>query len=187
VMKLFMFYVGGNCETSNIELHDVRFSVGETAEACHDDLRKQWWGDHKSLHLDCWGAVEEADGYDIMLAPAHEDKADMKLFFLNLGGYDPAHFGELHQNVLLVAADARAAIVRSLGHIRHLTAPHRDKVFEVEKSLNISELMLERGYSLRLTPAATTQPFRFVCRYLRLARSENAVLDLRGMNDWEES
>ncbi|WP_348539988.1 DUF1543 domain-containing protein [Rhizobium sp. rho-13.1] len=57
-MKLFMFYIGGDCGNSNIELHDVRFSIGETAEDCRDDLRNQWWGDPKSLHLDCWGAVE---------------------------------------------------------------------------------------------------------------------------------
>jgi hypothetical protein len=28
-MKLFMFYVGGNCGNSNVELHDVRFSIGD--------------------------------------------------------------------------------------------------------------------------------------------------------------
>lgn len=53
-MKLFMFYIGGDCANSNIELHDVRFSIGETAEECRDDLRRQWWGEPKSLHLDCW-------------------------------------------------------------------------------------------------------------------------------------
>ena len=49
-MKLFMFYIGGDCANSNIELHDVRFSIGETAEECRDDLRQQWWGEPKSLH-----------------------------------------------------------------------------------------------------------------------------------------
>jgi hypothetical protein len=48
-MKLYMFYVGGNCGNSNVELHDVRFSIGETPEDCHDDLREQWWGDPDSL------------------------------------------------------------------------------------------------------------------------------------------
>ena len=56
-MKLYMFYVGGDCGSSNIELHDIRFSVGETPEDCFDDLRRQWWGEPKSLHLDSWGAV----------------------------------------------------------------------------------------------------------------------------------
>jgi hypothetical protein len=51
-MKLFMFYVGGNCGNSNVELHDVRFAIGDAPEDCYDDLRRQWWGDPKSLHLD---------------------------------------------------------------------------------------------------------------------------------------
>lgn len=168
-MKLFMFYVGGNCENSNIELHDVRFSVGETAEACHDDLRQQWWGDPKSLHLDCWGAVEQADGYDVALSPVSASTSGMKLFFLNLGGYDLAHFGELHQNVLVVATDAKSAIARALKDVRRWSVPHRDRVFEVENSININELMRGRGYCLTLTLATAVQPFRFVCRYLRLS------------------
>jgi hypothetical protein len=66
-MKLFMVYVGGDCGNSNIELHDVRFSIGQTPEDCFEDLRRQWWGE-KSLHLDCWSAVEQADGYDLELS-----------------------------------------------------------------------------------------------------------------------
>jgi hypothetical protein len=48
-MKLFMFYVGGNCGNSNVALHDVHFSIGKTPEDCRDDLREQWWGDPNSL------------------------------------------------------------------------------------------------------------------------------------------
>ena len=60
-MKLFMFYVGGDCGNSNVELHDVRFSIGNAPEDCYEDLRQQWWGTPESLHLDCWGPVEQAD------------------------------------------------------------------------------------------------------------------------------
>jgi hypothetical protein len=168
-MKLFMFYVGGDCGNSNIELHDVRFSAGETPEACHEDLRRQWWGTPKSLHLDCWGAVEQVDGYDIALGPARSEQSEMKLFFLNLGGYEPDNFEELHRNVLIVATDVKAAIVRSLGQVRPWLTPHRDKAFEVEKSLNLSETLFDRGIALILTPAVTIRPFRFTSRYLRLS------------------
>lgn len=118
-MKLFMFYIGGDCGSSNIGLHDVRFSIGETAEDCREDLRRQWWGEPSSLHLDCWGAVEQADGYDVCLTPdPSTDCADAKLFFVNLGGYDPREFGELHRNVLVVANDIKAATKKALGTIR---------------------------------------------------------------------
>src|ERR1700761_7965099 len=108
-MKLFMFYIGGDCGNSNIELHDIRFSVGSRAEDCFDDLRRQWWGDPASLHLDCWGAVEQADGHDIALSAEPGADAVKKLFFVNLGGYAPSEFTELHRNVLIVAADESSA------------------------------------------------------------------------------
>ena len=68
-----MFYIGGDCGNSNIELHDIRFSVGNRAEDCYDDLRRQWWGDPESLHLDCWGPVEQVDGFDVSLTTTPPD------------------------------------------------------------------------------------------------------------------
>jgi hypothetical protein len=168
-MKLFMFYIGGDCGNSNIELHDVRFSIGETAEDCRDDLRKQWWGDPKSLHLDCWGEVEQADGYDVMLTTETlTAEPETKLFFVNLGGYDPSEFGELHRNILLVAPDAKAATKKALQQIRSWKLPHKDNVFEVEKAVDVTELMGRYGYRLKLTKAATEKPFEFTCAYIRI-------------------
>jgi hypothetical protein len=43
-MKLFAFSVGGETETSNTELHDMRFAMGERMEDCYESLRRQWWG-----------------------------------------------------------------------------------------------------------------------------------------------
>jgi hypothetical protein len=80
-MKLFMFYVGGDCGNSNVELHDVRFSIGRAPEDCFEDLRRQWWGEPRSLHLDCWGAVEQADGYDVELSTEAPAETQNKLFF----------------------------------------------------------------------------------------------------------
>jgi hypothetical protein len=62
-MKLFAFYVGGKTETSNTELHDMRFAVGEGMEDCYESLRGQWWGTPESLHIDCWSEITHSDGY----------------------------------------------------------------------------------------------------------------------------
>ncbi|AYD05225.1 DUF1543 domain-containing protein [Neorhizobium sp. NCHU2750] len=167
-MKLFMFYIGGDCGGSNIELHDIRFSIGESPEACHDDLRRQWWGDPKSLHLDCWGELTQADGFDIELVTGSTEPSEDKLFFLNLGGYDVTEFEELHKNILLIAPGARAATKKALSEIRHWTLPHKDKVFEVEKAIDVSAQAEAYGFSVRLTKAKEERPFTFVCKYLRL-------------------
>lgn len=168
-MKLYMFYVGGNCGNSNVELHDVRFSIGETPEDCHDDLRKQWWGDPESLHLDCWGAVEQADGFDIALTRDAPHEGIDKLFFVNLGGYDPAEFSELHKNILLVAPDAKAAKAKALARIEDWSLPHKDSLFEVEKAIDVTAQLEQYGFFLNLTKAVSEKPFKFVCDYLPIA------------------
>ena len=170
-MKLYMFYIGGNCGNSNIELHDVRFSIAETPEACYDDLRRQWWGKPKSLHLDCWGSVEQADGFDVTVTTAPKlDNNSPSLFFVNLGGYDPAEFSELHRNVLLVAQDANSAKAQALAGIRHWAQPHRDRLFEVEKMLDVTTLTRSYGHSLTLSKATTKKPFNFACEYRPIGR-----------------
>ncbi len=168
-MKLFMFYLGGNCGNSNVELHDVRFSIGETPEDCHEDLRKQWWGIPESLHLDCWGAVEQADGFDVALTRGAQQEGNEKLFFVNLGGYDPAEFSELHRNVLLVAPDAKAAKAKALTQIQRWSLPHKDNLFEVEKAIDLTALLETYGYWLSLQKTTEERPFKFVCDYLPIA------------------
>ena len=167
-MKLFMFYIGGDCGNSNIELHDIRFSVGKSPEACYDDLRRQWWGTPKSLHLDCWGAIEQADGYDVTVVTTPPPKRLERLFFLNLGGYDGTEFGELHKNLLIVAPDAKTAAARALKDIRGWSLKHRDSAFEVEKTIDLDMQASRQACFLDLSPALTKRRFGFVCRYVRL-------------------
>ena len=170
-MKLFMFQLGGNFRNSNVELHDIRFSIGEKPEDCYADLRAQWWGDQAKLHVDCWGAVEQADGHDVTLTTdAHAATAD-RLFFVNLGGYDPAEFTELHRNVLIVAPNADTAKTRALALVKGWAQPHKDKLFEVDQTLDLSNTLRHYGCFLRLTKASEEKPFKFVADYIRIDKA----------------
>jgi hypothetical protein len=168
-MRLFMFYVGGSCGSSNVELHDVRFAVGETAEDCYPDLREQWWGDPDSLHLDCWGELTHADGHAVTVGPQASDPAGDRLFFVNLGGYDPGEFTEQHRNSLVVAPDARTAAKRALVHVQSWSEPHRDNVLDVDNAVDVTAQLGAAGVGLTLAPAAAEQPFTFSCRYTPIA------------------
>jgi hypothetical protein len=165
-MKLFMFYVGGDCANSNVELHDVRFSLGNSPEDCYEDLRRQWWGEPKSLHLDCWGPVEQADGFDITLTTEAPSDTSSKLFFVNLGGYNPLDFAELHKNILIVAPDASAAKQKAMSQINDWSQPHKDRIFEIEKAIDLTALMRSYGCFLSLRRATIPKPFVFQCEYL---------------------
>jgi hypothetical protein len=168
-MKLFMFYVGGNFRNSNTELHDVRFSVGETVPDCYQDLRAQWWGDPKSLHLDCWGEVAQADGHDVVLVEEQPAAVENRLFFVNLGGYRPDQFAELHRNVLVVAPSEIAAKARALQMVDGWSTPHKDRLFDVEKMLDIGAAVERAGCFVRLRKAAAERQFTFECGYLPIA------------------
>jgi hypothetical protein len=168
-MKLFMFYVGGNFRNSNTELHDVRFSVGETVPDCYDDLRAQWWGDPESLHLDCWGEVAQADGYDVLLTKEPPTAGEHRLFFVNLGGYDAAEFAELHRNVLVVAPDEVAAKARALLVTDGWSQPHKDRLLEVEKMLDVGTAIQRAGCFMSLSRATTEKPFSFEIGYVPIA------------------
>lgn len=168
-LKLFMFYIGGDFRNANIELHDVRFSLGKTPQDCYDDLRKQWWGTPSSLHIDSWAEVTHADGYDVTLfAKPFEGKE--KLYFLNLGGYNSEDFEEVHKNILVVAETQQEAIKKSVKAQSHWKQPHKDAIMELEKAVELSKLFQEQGIFLHLHPSSEDKPLLFVSKYIRLNR-----------------
>ncbi len=171
-MKLFAVIVGGEVGGCHVELHDTRFVVGESIESCTDALKAQWWGTPASLHLDAWGALQWADGYDIDVVPAGEAPESLqRLWFLNLGGYDPARFAELHHDVFMVAPDWRSAKTRAIADIKSWTAPHKDNAFEVERAIDI-EGALGEVWRLRLTPSPEPRPFTFEARYVPIGKTK---------------
>ena len=92
----------GSAPKSNIELHDIQFVVGETIENTYEQLRKNWFGTIKGLHLDSYEAIKGADSYQISIQDKLQD-SDKKLYFVNLGGYDKSKLNELHEFGLFVA------------------------------------------------------------------------------------
>jgi hypothetical protein len=171
--KLFMVYIGGHMPTSNVEVHDVRFVVGETIEDCYSDLQAQWWGEADSLHLDCWGEVRSAGDYEITLSEVPAEDESQKLFFVNLGGYDPGIFDELHKNVVVVAPSEPKAKEIAKDGIRHWKVPHKDTLFEVEKALDVSSLLRKHGLYIHVKKTARPLPFEFECLYTPI--SEKAL------------
>ena len=169
-MKLFIVYVGGEVEQSNVELHDVRFCIGESIEDCYEDLRSQWWGTPESLHLDCWGVLEHADGHDVLLSKELPDEKTDKLYFVNLGGYTDKEFTELHENIFVVAPTDSKAKVRALKTVQHWQSPHRDYQYEIEKAVCLNDTVASSGYHIDLQSSEVEKPFNFTCRYVPIAK-----------------
>ena len=114
-LSLFIVVLGGRSLKSNIEIHDVRWVVGESIEDTFPELRKQWLGKRRGLHIDSYKCLKYVDGYKIaidksnkenLINPQSEEKS---LWFINLGGYDPKKMYEEHEFTLVVAKKAKDA------------------------------------------------------------------------------
>lgn len=154
-MKLYMFYIGGSAPGANIEVHDVRFVVGESVEACYPALRKHWYGTLKGLHLDSYVQVHHVDGYRIELQHTPSGQAE-KLWFVNFGGYYPNRLAEFHDFTLVVAKSADEA--KRVGYQRLLTdsvEQHKDDLYDVDNCLNVDLL---EGWYVKLVKDGEQQP-----------------------------
>lgn len=166
-MKLFAIYIGGELKEANIELHDMRFVVAPSIAETHEELRRQWWGVPDSLHIDCWAELDQVDGYNITLRPEPFAGRE-KLYYLNMGGYDPGEFIEKHQNVFVVATGISEAKARALKLIGHWKLPHRDEIYEADKIFALENPTAQGRFHLHFEPAEAPRPLVFTCKYFPL-------------------
>ena len=110
--SLFIVVLGGRSLKSNIEIHDVRWVIGDSIEDTFPELREQWIGEIKGLHIDSYKCIKYVDGYEIIISKSNKDNInflkteDLTLWFVNLGGYHPKKMYEEHEFNLIVAQKA---------------------------------------------------------------------------------
>ena len=108
-LSLFIVVLGGRSLKSNIEMHDVRWVLGESIEDTFSELRKQWLGKRSGLHIDSYKRIQYVDGYKITVSEYNKENSmpsnreEESLWFVNLGGYDPKKMYEEHEFSLVVA------------------------------------------------------------------------------------
>lgn len=165
--EIICYYIGGSTKTSLLELHDMRFVIATDIEATYSELRKSWWGDPNSLHIDCWGELKSADGYNIHIRDTPSQSSE-KLYFINLGGYDPLQFTELHENTFIVSSRESKAKALALKKVLNWQGRHKDYVHEIEKASCINDLVQNKSFYIHLEKTDNPTPFSFVCKYTPL-------------------
>lgn len=166
-------YIGGSHEKSFIELHDIRFVIAETIGDTYPKLRETWWGIPSSLHLDAWGCLDYADGYEIQIKSTPSLDSTNKLYFINLGGYDSEQFTELHKNIFVVAETPSKAKVKALKQILHWQSFHRDYQFDIDDIISVDSALSDQNFYIHLIPTEESRPFEFTCRYMPVGAKEN--------------
>ena len=163
---LFMVMVGGHTPTSNLEVHDMRFVAGAKIEDTYETLQSEWWGDPDTLHLDVWSKITAVDDYAVTLK-SEPYTGENKLFFINLGGYDPDYFDELHKNILVVAKSEAFAKHAAKESVKHWKVPHKDTSMEIEKIIPLAQIC---GLHIHLEKLDTPVPFTFEWGYTKISK-----------------
>ena len=152
--KLFMVYLGGRVGTSHIELHDIRFVIGHSIEETYPTLRQEWFGDLAGLHIDSYMEIQNVDGYKVELQHSPSSQAE-RLFFVNIGGYNPDTMLEQHQVGLFVAnspAEAKKRAKETL--LFDVINQHKDDLHAVDDCFSLGQ---RDQYYLHLEPGGIPQ------------------------------
>ncbi len=178
MLGLFAVYLGGRAPGCRTELHDVAFAVGDTIEDCHGQLLDGWFGSPDGLHVDSWVKFGCVDGHWVSLVPQGAAPPPVegapKLFFVNMGGYQPERFMEFHAGYFLVGANKGEVKVRAramlAAHMQYL--PHADDLIDVDDCL---ELGAVGHYTVTLTPAPGVKESPITNGYFPIPRETIAV------------
>jgi hypothetical protein len=149
-LKLYMLLIGGRPKGRLTEQHDIFFGIGHSLKELIPHIKLFWPEIKSTFHLDAWREVSSVNGYNIrVVQKQNEKKQEAKLFFLNLGGYKPDEFEELHYKMLAVANSSGEAIQRSkqtafYKHIGFKGAPsHVDEKYgvDVDDIYNVKDIL----------------------------------------------
>ena len=160
MMKLFLVVLGGRIPGCHIESHDVRWVAAESIEAAIPELKRQWIGPKKGLHLDSYCQVNVIDGHHISIQNGSMVATSKpSLWFVNLGAYHPEHLAEQHYFGLIVANNKQAAASAAKQRwLQQLKQVHTDDLFKIDNTSDIDTCLPIDGdghWHVQLTPTAS--------------------------------
>ena len=110
-MKLFYIILGATPIGRNTEQHDVFFGIAETLKDLIPAMKKFWPEAKGKIHIDGYQELKFVDGFEVKIVEKNSAIDEQQLFFINLGGYEPGKFEELHQKYMMVGK-SMAEIIR---------------------------------------------------------------------------
>ena len=164
---LFLVVVGGRSPKANIELHDVRWVIGSKIEDTFDQLRNDWFGADNGLHIDSYKKIDSIDGYKINLINKESRKPKNKIFkkdkihnkklwFVNIGGYDPSSMQEKHEFGLVIASNKLEAKNKAKSKwLIGCKKKHKDDIASLEMLISCDDCQQIKkigNWEIELTP-----------------------------------
>lgn len=169
-LKLYAIMVGGSHPSANIELHDIRFCVGETVEDTYRQLRADWWGTPDSLHIDAFAELDIVDGHRVRITDGtKQSRSAERLWFINCGYYENGVFGEGHAYRFMVGSAKSTVWKRVLNDVStDLMSRHKDNFLDIDDVIDVSASLFHQGISIELLadPMLDGRSPRMVSRYI---------------------
>ena len=166
------------------EQHDIFFGIGNSLIDLVPDIVHSWPEANGDIHIDAWREIRFVDNYEVNVFLKKERQKDetiknIKLFFLNLGGYKQNEFDEYHYKMLVACENKSVATQKAketafYKHVGYKGAPSHiddkygvdvDDIYEIEDVLS---QQLKSTYTIALSRAMSPNRDQIHLGYFRL-------------------
>ena len=125
--------------------------IGTKIEDTFDQLRNDWFGSDNGLHIDSYKKIDSIDGYKINLINKESRElqnkiskkgriSNKKLWFVNIGGYDPNSMQEKHEFGLVVASSSSEAKNKAKSKwLIDSKKKHTDDIYTVKSFTDVDD------------------------------------------------
>lgn len=111
---LYMVKIGATPKGRLIEQHDIFFGVANYVKELIPAINHHWKEVAGKWHFDAYRPVTKVGNYRVEWIDddvfSFKPNNELKLFFINFGGYLPNHFEEYHHKLLVVAETQTQAV-----------------------------------------------------------------------------
>lgn len=188
--KLFMLVIGCKPPGRFTEQHDVYLGIGTCMKDLVPSIIAFWPEANGRLHIDSWREIGQVDGYlvEIKERSAQQElrnEKEVKLFFINLGGYKPGDAEEYHYKLLVAAPDKVVASQKAKqtafykhtgfdGAVSHIDDRYGIDVDDMYEIADILEPPYKEKFEIILTPARALKEDTVHPGYITLEKLANA-------------
>jgi hypothetical protein len=166
-----MILIGCTPPGRHTEQHDVYFDIGYNLKELVPRMQAFWPEAKGKIHLDGWREINEVDGcrVKVVLKETPVTASDLKLFFLNLGGYKENEFEEFHYKMVVAGKDKGVAVnkAKTTAFYKHTgfkgAESHIDDKYgvDVDDIFEIADILpaaIKERYRLVIEPANDLPP-----------------------------
>jgi hypothetical protein len=189
-LRLFMVIIGCTPKGRFTEQHDVFFGIGNSLRELMPQMNAFWKEADGEIHIDAWREIKTVDDHVVTINNKKDvgsSSENIKLFFINLGGYKENEFEEYHYKIVTAATDKGEAIRKSkqTAFYKHYgfkgAESHIDDKYgiDVDDIYQIQDILpddVKEKYSISLTKANNSKPDELHIGYLMMSKLQNSTL-----------